>query len=185
MKRQDGPKDSRRTASRYIKSLCLGFPKAADIFRSLSSRGVLVEHDSHSDPSDYDIDEHVQEYAKRNFELLYPTTKEGLRDSSSSVSGHNGVRSESSVVGNREVDASINEIESEASNPQRKTLPTIVRESFTPYNIIFVSLIIGLGSWKAYANAHSHSIVGNVLDWVIGIVLTVMFVHFLFSMRRD
>ena len=49
-------------------------------------------------------------------------------------------------------------------------------DGFKPFNILFVSLIVGLGSWKASAVANNEAIVGNTLDWIIGIVITLLYV---------
>lgn len=65
--------------------------------------------------------------------------------------------------------------ETKSEHPH-KPLRKILLESFTPYSIASVLLIIGLGTWKAYAVQHSAPIVGNVLDWVIGIVINIMYV---------
>jgi len=44
----------------------------------------------------------------------------------------------------------------------------------TLYRLLFVGLTAGLGSWKAVAASRNQAITTNTLDWVIGVVLTLI-----------
>lgn len=56
-----------------------------------------------------------------------------------------------------------------------KKLPQVYLALITPYTLITLPILFGFLTWKAYATKHSLP-VANTLDWIIGIVLLVMYV---------
>ena len=46
----------------------------------------------------------------------------------------------------------------------------------TPYTLLFISLMVGFGVLKTLAIATNRVIVGNALDWVIGVAIAISYV---------
>ena len=197
----------RHAALRCISTLLIDFPKAIKIFKgSPWESAVGPINGYHSSPNVSEEEIEIQKFVNTIYQILYSALEEDCNESG------NGVDAEASSQSgydekNRNQDEEKNESKAEkveeergpknrlndndletefdVSGPHYKPLSAIFRESFTPYNIIFVSLLIGLGSWKAYAVEHSTPIVGNVLDWVIGLVISVMLAHYFIPMTEN
>lgn len=60
---------------------------------------------------------------------------------------------------------------------QSQTCPQILLASITPYSILSFLLLTGFGIWKAYAVQNSTPIVGYMLDWIIALVITNLYVQ--------